>query len=220
MTRDIILSNLVQQLVEEAYPELVEYNIEVKWGRTSCFAAISWTPENKSIRITCNKQTKKWHEAAIIGLLSHELSHPAQHTSATSERHTDIDVVERGLGPYLAVERAMTGKYEDYDIRQGKDKYLGYRTIRTYLTEEESQQLQALLEELRLVPNMGPKAIPDYHELSITNDEGRTAISVDGHVFYVDIQASESDIKAVSRNGLVHVYLNGSEIGNYGNIEH
>jgi hypothetical protein len=219
MTRNKSLSDLVQDLVGEAYSELKNCDIDARWGRTSCFATISWTSDRKSIRIVCNKRTKKWHEAALIGLLSHELSHPAQSEPATSERNTDIDVIERGLGPYLAVERAITGKYEDYEIRRGKDKYLGYRTIKTYLTEEELQQLETLLDEMRLIPSAVQKLRLEYHELAITRVEEKTAISIDGHVFYVDVEANESDIKTISKEGLVYVYLNGLEIGKYSDME-
>jgi hypothetical protein len=219
MTRNKSLSDLVQQLVGEAYSELENCDIDARWGRTSCFATISWTPDRQSIRIMCNKETKKWHEGALFGLLSHELSHPAQRKSITSERSTDIDVIERGLGPYLAVERAITGKYEDYEVRRGKDMYLGYRTIRTYLTEEELQQLEFLLDEMRLIPSAGQKLKLEYHELAITRAEGRTAISIDGHVFYVDVEAIESNIKTIPKEGSIYVYLNGREIGRYNEME-
>jgi hypothetical protein len=215
MAPNRILPDLVQQLVNEAYPELEDRSINAKWGRTASFAVVTWTPSEKSIGITCHQKTKKWHEAALIGLLAHELSHPVKYGIINSEEAIDLDVIERGLGPYLAVERAVTGKYEDYRIHSAKDRYLGYRTIREYLTEEELQQLGLLLEEMRLVPIAKNRPKLDLHEISISTTDTRTEITVDGHTFLVDFEVVKPEVKAISKGGQVRIFLNGREIGCY-----
>ena len=66
--------------------------------------------------------------------------------------HTDLDAIERGLAPYLAIERLYAEKYEDHLLHRGKDKYLGYRTVRQKMTNLEVAHLDAMLEELSLIP--------------------------------------------------------------------
>jgi hypothetical protein len=220
MVPNRILPDLVQQIVIEAYPELKDRSINAKWGRTASFAVVTWTSSEKNIGITCHQKTKKWHEAALIGLLAHELSHPVKHRIINSEEAIDLDVIERGLGPFLAVERAVTGKYEDYRIHSGRDRYLGYRTIRTYLTDEELKQLEFLLEEMRLVPMAKDRPQLEIHELSILNSGNRTEIIADGHAFLVDFEVVKREIKAIAKGGQVCIFINGREIGEYPQTVH
>jgi len=215
MLKDKNLPALVEQLVDVAYPELKGSNINARWGRTSCFATVSWTSDRLNITITCNIQTKKWHEAALLGLLSHELSHPALGTSNREESSTDIDVIRRGLGPYLAVERAMTDKHEDSVISRGKDKYLGYKSIRANLNEEELIQLDALLQEMRLVPQRYTGLQLPHHDLTIIKTEGMTDISIDGNLFSLEGNIEDSQVEIITRDGISYVFLNGKVIGKY-----
>jgi hypothetical protein len=215
MVTDRGLHELIQHLVEVAYPEFMRSNITTRWGRTSCFATVSWTADRMRILVTCNTQTKKWHEAALIGLLSHELSHPIQERSGRAESKTDLDVICRGLGPYLAVERASSGKYEDYVISRGKDKYLGYRSIRSLLNAEELIQLDALLQEMQLIPQKNVIFQIPHQDLAILKTEGKTEISIDGHTFTLDGNIDDSQIEIIIRNGISHVYHKGQEIGKY-----
>lgn len=220
MVPNKILPDLVQQLVSEAYPELQDQDIIAKWGRTASFAIVTWTPNERGIGIICHQKTKKWHEAALIGLLAHELSHPVKYGTINSEEVIDLDVIERGLGPFLAVERAVTGKYEDYRIHSGRDRYLGYRTIRTYLTDEELQQLELLLRDMRLVPMAKNRMPLEFHELAISKTDTCTEIIADGHTFLVDFEVVESEIKVTSKGGQVYIFLNGREIGKYPQVVH
>ena len=140
MSNDIDVSALVDVLISSAYPELRNSNMSVSWGKTSSFAQIQWSDSKDDISIRINTKVKEWHEAGVTGLISHELSHPAQRGGGLSELKTDRDAISRGFGPYLAVERLFAGKYEDHVVRRGKDRYLGYRSIRVQLTHLESQQ--------------------------------------------------------------------------------
>jgi len=106
------LSSLVTRLVEVAYPELDRNQISIGWKRIASFATISWDQGLNDIKIKFSNETKKWHESALIGLLAHELSHPAQKVKSQSEQSTDLDVIERGLGLYLGGGRIFAGKYE------------------------------------------------------------------------------------------------------------
>ncbi|PNX51305.1 MAG: hypothetical protein BV458_11700 [Thermoplasmata archaeon M9B2D] len=215
MDRKKNLHILIQQLIDVAYPELDMSKIVSRWRRMSCFASVSWNPDRERITVTCNHKTKRWHEAALLGLLSHELSHPVKDANNRIEKSTDLDVIRRGLGPYLAVERAMTGKYEDYVISHGKDMYLGYRSIRSHLNEEELVQLDALLAEMRLVPKMKKDHLLPLHDLSILKTNGKSEIFIDGHLFSVEGNIDDSQVEIVIRNGISHVYHNGQEIGKY-----
>ena len=217
MGRHRDLQELAHLLVEEAYPELRGSELDVRRGRTSFFGTVSWTSLPGTIRIVCSTQTKKWHEAALLGLLSHELSHTAQSKHSTSERSTDIDVIDRGLGPYLAAERATTGKYEDYIISRGRDRYLGYRTIRGHLLGLELTQLDVLLREMRLVPSRKAECELLNHDVSIRHSDGRTEISINGNTFMVISDAKDPKIELIAREGITCVYVDGREIGSYSN---
>jgi hypothetical protein len=212
------LQELVEQIIEIAYPELAGCNIVSKWGRTSCFATVSWTSDRKNLEIYCNSKTKKWHEAALYGLLSHELSHPVQGVSDRPENDADIDVIRRGLGPYLAVERATSGKYEDYIIKKGKDRYLGYRSIRKYLSGEELSQLDALLREMRLIPHKNERHQLPHNDLAMFKTEKSTMISIAGHTITMDRIVDISQIEIITKDSISRVYLDGDEILNYNAI--
>ncbi|MFW9960091.1 MAG: hypothetical protein ACFFDV_03685 [Candidatus Thorarchaeota archaeon] len=209
------LHALIQQLIDVAYPELDGSKIISRWRKMSCFASVCWSLDREKITVTCNHQTKKWHDAAILGLLSHELSHPVGGASDRAECSTDIDVIQRGLGPYLAVERAMTGKYEDYIINHGKDMYLGYRSIRSHLTEEELFQLDALLAEMRLIPQRKKEQQMIHHDLTILKRKGTSEISIDGHIFSVEGDIDDAQVEIITKGGISLVYHKGQEIGRY-----
>lgn len=215
MDRHRDLQELIHMLVEEAYPELRRSDIDVRWKRTSFFGTVNWTSLPGTIRIICSTQTKKWHEAALLGLLSHELSHPAQSNHSTTERSTDMNVIERGLGPYLAAERATTGKYEDYIISRGRDRYLGYRTIRGHLLGLELIQLDALLREMRVVPSKKAGREPPNHDVSIRHSNEQTDISIDGNMFTLVGDLIDPKIELIARQGITCVYVDGREIGSY-----
>jgi len=57
-------------------------------------------------------------------------------------------VIARGLGCFLAIERAFTRKYADHIIGNGKDRYLGYESIRKLLTSGQVTQLDILMSDL------------------------------------------------------------------------
>lgn len=215
MDREKKLHALIQQLIDVAYPELDGSKIISRWRKMTCFASVCWSPDREKITVTCNHETKKWHEAAMLGLLSHELSHPIGGAIDRAECSTDIDVIERGLGPYLAVERAMTGKYEDYIISHGKDMYLGYRSIRSHLNEEELVQLDALLVEMRLIPQTKKDQQLIHHDLAILKTNGTSEISIDGHIFSVEGEIDDAQIKIITKGSISHVYHKGHEIGSY-----
>ena len=88
---------------------------------------------------------------ALYGLLSHELSHIALGVNLHSEFQADRDVIERGLGPYLAIERLFTNKHSDYILREGEDKYLGFISIRKLLSPDEVHQLDTLISEIGML---------------------------------------------------------------------
>jgi len=213
MGEDIDLSELVQRIVEIAYPELISSHIKIQWGRTSSFASISWTQDFKDITLRCSSSTRHWHEAALTGLLAHELSHPAQCNKHQSERSTDLDAVKRGFGPYLGVERLLAGKYEDHIIRKGKDRYLGYRSIRRLLNDNELNHLDALLTQLRLVPSMKVERQTVHHDTVIIHSSTSTIIQIEGHEFEIPFRDLDPDVRTVVKNNRTYVIVNEEEVG-------
>jgi len=209
------INQLTKTLVSLAYPELQKRDIVVSWGKTSSFGQVRWSDNDNEIRIRLNKSVKRWHPAGITGLLSHELSHPSQKGTGLKEWETDEDVITRGLGPYLAVERLLTGKYDDHMIKSGKDRYLGYRSIRESLTPIEDKNLDILMHELGLKPT------PMVHDAWLSHDsviyerEGAVSIVVDGERFILPDGLIEPDIKTVNRDGIVSVYADEILIGEY-----
>jgi len=207
------LSKLVNRLVETAYPELSQSLIRIQWGRSSSYATISWTQDFKNIRIRCSNETRNWHESALTGLLAHELSHTTQQKNNQSERSTDLDAIERGFGPYLGVERLLAGKYDDHVIRKGKDRYLGYRSIRQLLHENELKHLDALLTQTRLVPSRKIEQKKVHHDIVIIHTTTETIIHVDGHEFRVTPQNEDAEVRIVVKDNTTHVMIDDEEVG-------
>ncbi|MFW9983073.1 MAG: hypothetical protein ACFFE3_14310, partial [Candidatus Thorarchaeota archaeon] len=151
----------------------------------------------------------------ITGLLSHELSHPAQSGSGLKELETDLDTISRGLGSYLAVERLFAGKYEDHIISRGKDRYLGYRSIRTRLTKLEIQNLDILMSKLQLKPIPSTKHTRPTHDFVLFKSNRGTVISIDGIQFEIPDEIINPDIKMVLKEGKVSVYVDEILVGQY-----
>ena len=211
----IDLSNLVTRIIENAYPELNPSHIKITWGRTSSFATISWTQDYNDIKIRCNNETKQWHEAALTGLLAHELSHPAQRKNNQSERSTDLDAIERGFGPFLGIERLFAGKYEDHIIRKGKDRYLGYRPIRHLLNNFELKHLDALLSELKLIPSMKVEQQRVHHDILIIHSNTRTIIHIDGHEFDIALKKGDPEVRILRKRNSTHVIVDDIDVGSF-----
>ena len=212
MNEVLDLTALLTRLIDVAYPELSANQIRIGWGRISSFATISWNQDFKDIRIKCSRETKTWHEAPLIGLLSHELSHPVHKGKSGSEERTDLDVIERGLGTYLGVERLFTGKYEDHIIRKGRDRYLGYRSIRNLLSDTELKHLDTLLKQLRLIPQQMIASPPKHHDILIVNSSTNTIIEISGYTFELPF-IDNPDVTIVERESSTHVLVNGEDIG-------
>ena len=219
MSNDIDVSALVDVLISSAYPELRNSNMSVSWGKTSSFAQIQWSDSKDDISIRINTKVKEWHEAGVTGLISHELSHPAQRGGGLSELKTDRDAISRGFGPYLAVERLFAGKYEDHVVRRGKDRYLGYRSIRVQLTHLESQQLDTLLLEIGLVPTKHPSPVTMSHDIAMFDKESKTTLTIEGHQFLLPQGIQNPDIKLIERNYVTYVYADEILVGEFSEEE-
>jgi hypothetical protein len=151
---------VVKRLLAYSYRELQDYKIDIMLGRTRAYAEVHWNQQDKSAEIRINKAIKKWRDPELIGLLSHEMSHIVQPES--TEESTDFDVIKRGLGVYLAIERLAAGKYNDHILRKPKDRYLGYSTIRHTLRIEERRDLDCLLSKLSIIP-----VVLEIHDISV-----------------------------------------------------
>jgi len=207
------ISTLVKTLISTAYPELQKSEVELAWGRTSAYAQITWDDAKAQISILFSKNVKKWHETGIIGLISHELSHPAQKGAGLSELRTDKDAISRGFGPYLAIERVYTGKFDDHIIRRGKDRYLGYRSIREQLTQLECQQLDEVLSMIGLIPAKPLSPVAMTHDIAIAEKKARRTLFIEGHKFLLPENSSYPDIKLIERNLITYVYADDILIG-------
>ena len=213
IVNETALNEIVVRLVTHCYPELQKRPVCAKWARISSFGDVSWD-DRGPIVIRCNEEVNSWHEAQLTGLLAHELSHPAQIGNMSTEEDTDLDVIKRGLGTYLAAERIAAGKYIDHKIRGGRDRYLGYRTIRSELTSNEAIQLDTLLKMMRIVPALKrEKASHIPYDLTIVNKDEGTYIRVEGYEFLVKEIPDEADIRLVVNGKVVHLYLNDKHAG-------
>lgn len=134
----------IYTLMKRAYADIKDRTVKIVWGTTGTNAVIIRS-QNKSDTIRCNRAVRDWSEPALIGLLSHELSHIALGSEIHTELQADKDVIARGLGHYLAIERAFTNKHSDHVLREGADRYLGYASIRKLLKFQEIQQLDTLM---------------------------------------------------------------------------
>lgn len=210
MKREI--NSLVERLVKYVYLEFQDSKIEAGWGKTNCFATISWNQNLKEVKIRCNNETRLWHDAALFGLLSHELSHPTSKPRLDSEMHTDMDVIERGLGVYLAVERIIAGKYDDHVIKRGKDRYLGYSSIRGLLFEQELIHLDTLLLEMRLIPDNRRIQTIQHHDMYLVKTKDAVSIHVDGQEFSVVGEFKDSDVKIVDKGNKSFIYVDDVKI--------
>ncbi len=206
LTKVLDIGILSEKLVRLAYPELQRYTIDVTWRKTSSFAQIRWEESSNKISIRISRDVKDWHDAAVTGLISHELSHPATKDKGMSELNTDGDVLSRGLGPYLAVERLFAGKYQDHEIRSGKDRYLGYESIRLQLTDLETRQLDALLYKVGLIPVKPSAPIRISHDIIILDNEYRTSMIIEGHRIFLPEDMDNPDIKLVECENAMNVY--------------
>jgi hypothetical protein len=197
---------IVDLLLSHVYVDLSDRRFEVVWGGTSAFADIAWTTTSQTARIRLNREIRSWPEPAVIGLLAHELSHPAQKQSRTTERSTDSDVVNRGLGVYLAVERLVADQYEDTRFRRGDDMYLGYRTVRSILMRQEKKELDELLRRLNLAPKRSlPRAILT-HDMVLRLGTDSSVLTIEGRRIKGPSVSPRANIKLVVRNRHVLVY--------------
>jgi hypothetical protein len=209
------IRTLTDNLVFHAYPELIKSELLVSWGKTSSFALIHWDNTKQRISIRINDDVKTWHESGVLGLISHELSHPAQIRGGRSELKTDRDSIRRGLGPYLAIERIFAGKHEDHVIRGGEDRYLGYKSIRAQLTELEVQHLDALLSELGIIPTRQKEVRRTTHDTLIHGKQKETTVIVEGHRFVLSPETKEPDIRIIERNSIVYIYADEVIVGEF-----
>jgi len=149
------LENVIFTLLSKEYADIKDRTVHIVWTRTGANASIIWS-KDKVDTIRCSIVIQEWPEPAIIGLLSHELSHIALGADLHSEVQADEDVINRKLGHYLAIERAYTKKFFDHILREGEDKYLGYTSIRKRLKSKEVRKLDKLLSDLGIVANPDP----------------------------------------------------------------
>ncbi|MFX1483753.1 MAG: hypothetical protein ACFFCP_11275 [Promethearchaeota archaeon] len=213
MPEEVHIEILCKSIVSLAYLELLQREVSVSWRKMSSFAEVHWMHDDSEIKIGVNHCVKKWHQSGKIGLLSHELSHPSLGGTGFTEKRTDLDVIRRGLGTYLAVERLLSGKYDDHIIGK-KDRYLGYRTIRKHLTSYELQQLDQLMSSMRLKP-ISTKASLVSHDTVLFGNKGKSEVYIEGHKFLIPDTMEDPDIKIVSRQGSVLVYADEVIIGEY-----
>jgi hypothetical protein len=200
-----ILSNLVAKLVKNAYHELESRDIRTSWAKLNSYAEVRWRDDRSPITIKCDESVADWHDAALTGLLAHELSHPAQRFHNASEYQTDTDVIMRGLGVYLAFERVSTGRYDDHLVNRRRDRYLGYETIRRQINDFKKKQLDKLMEQRMLKPHK-PKLAYD----SVVVDD---YLSIGGFVFEGVTISQDTDIKYVIRDSITYIYADDRLIG-------
>jgi hypothetical protein len=148
--------DIIFTLMSKAYTDIKDRTVHIIWARKGVNAAIVWSKDKMDV-IRCNRAVTDWPEPAIIGLLSHELSHVALGADLHGELQADEDVIARGLGQYLAIERTLTRKYTDQILKDGEDRYLGYLSIRKLLKSREVKELDSLMSDLRMAADVDKK---------------------------------------------------------------
>ena len=129
------------------------------------------------------------------------------------EASTDLDVIDRGLGVYLATERVTTGRYKDQTTHRGRDRYYGYRSIRQRLTRQETAQLDRLLNDLRIMPSISSDGgMGRIHDIAVVENE-RGQMSVGGYLFRGLQIPSSSGVKLVIRDDVAYLYVNDQIVG-------
>jgi hypothetical protein len=196
---------LGRRLVAFAYPEFEGRDVKVITGNLRSYGQVRWSDDG-GISIICNRDVVKWPEPVIIGLLGHEMSHPAKGVHS-SEENTDLDVISRGLGPYLAVERAYVNKYEDHRIGKGKDRYLGFQSIRELLNDHEQTTMRHLLEDFRITPSRGLNEHRLVHDTAIHDEVGQLILMIEGQAIRVEGVRTDSDVKLLFRDEVLYVYV-------------
>ncbi|MFW9887860.1 MAG: hypothetical protein ACFFER_06745 [Candidatus Thorarchaeota archaeon] len=198
------IGELGRRIVFHAYPELAGRDIEATTSNLRSYGQVRWSDTDR-INITCHQDTVCWPEPAIIGLLAHEISHPAK-GKYSSEETTDLDVIDRGLGHYLATERAYVNKYEDHTVRGCKDRYLGFQSIRELLNEHEKGMLEKLLEDFRIIPSKKTTRFRLIQDTAIHDDVGHTTLMIEGQSIRVKGVGADSDLKLLFRDKVLYVY--------------
>ena len=204
-----ILNNLLDRLITHVYRELKGREVKVGWAKLHSYAEIRWSDDKSPISIKCDKSVADWHEAAITGLLAHELSHPALKSNNTSEKQTDMDVIHRRLGIYLGFERVTSGRYDDNIINNGRDRYLGYKAIREQLDDYQKIQLDRLMELVRIKPQKHKLV----HDSLIVSQPEKSLVSIGGYIFTGENIAQDADIKLVIRQSRTYIYADELLIG-------
>lgn len=209
------LKEYIRTLLRYAYKEIGDADIHIEWGKTHSFAVVIWQ-EGSSPLIRCNRSVRKWTEPALFGLLSHELSHIVLGSKSHSECQTDVNVIKRGLGPYLAVERIFADKYRDHVIQKGRDRYLGYDSIRSLLTKHEERQLDVLMTDIGILPKKG-KIDLIMHDYTFHQIGDMFHIVVNGQSFCLDGIPDIGDIKFINEGTSVQIVYKNRIIGQFEN---
>jgi len=197
------LKRLGRRLLVHAYPEFTERGIVIETGKLRSYGQVRWS-DTGEIQIICHQDIIRWPEPAIIGLLAHEISHPAIEPNS-SEEATDRDVISRGLGYYLAVERAFVNKYDDHRIRGGRDRYLGFQSIRKLLNFHERSTLENLLEDFNILPREStrPRLL---HDTAIHDGLGQSILMIEGRAIQIKGLQPDSELKLLIRDEFLYVY--------------
>jgi hypothetical protein len=197
------IEELGHRLVAHAYPEFEGRYLAINTGKLRSYGQVRWS-DTGGIQITCHQDVIKWPEPALIGLLAHEISHPAGGSS--SEEGTDRDVINRGLGHYLAVERAFVNKHHDHSISRSKDRYLGFQSVMELLNDHEHRIMENLLEDFKIIPSKESSEFRLLHDTAIHDEIGHSILMIEGQSIKLEGARPNSDIKLLFRNETLHVY--------------
>ncbi len=213
------MSLLVERLIKYAYPELRSRDFIILWRDINAIADITWAKWGGEVRIRLHPIVKTFNDPMLIGTFAHELSHVALKENNSDEWETDFDVIRRGLGPYLAIERASTGLYNDQPARGRSKPYMGFYSIMHVLSEENKKNTLQLANLIGLnlkeeKPLIDPNLLPISHDsLYQKYADDRFVLSIDGEEFLLDTPYDEnSEINIEIHNGKIVVLVNGKEI--------
>ncbi len=114
------------------------------------------------------------------------------------------------------MERVFTGKYDDHALHRGKDRYLGYSTIRRLLNPHETRLLDRLLEDFGLIPSKFPRENLDIlHDTIAFDDKRSTTVVVHGKLLLLPPVPIGADIRILVRQNHVIIYADEEEVGHF-----
>jgi len=164
---------IVENLINNSYPELKEYNVKVEEVGNKPYYALAFYKKPGNFIIKISKKVRKWEDYEVKAMLAHELGHFVVYSKVgfiltrisdffesnigfwkrIQERKADKIAVRRGYGNYMIKSRQKSKNKDNNDNNNddngnGSAKCCDKNPIKKkkpiYLTIEEIKRIQEL----------------------------------------------------------------------------